>query len=708
MNPENQLASGRILLVDDDAVLRAMAGQTIQRAGFELAEVASGEEAIERAPEFHPDLVLLDIVMPGIDGFEVCRRLRAGDVGKNLAIMMLTGLDDTESIERAYQCGADDFITKPINWNLLIHRVRFNLRAASARAALAASRGSLDSAQRLARMGSWEWSPRDGRFSFSEQFALLLRLPPDQLRNTHPAALIEQVAPEDREALETARERALTRGGSYQLRYCCRDGEGNVLTLEETGRAISNGRGPRLEAIVQDVSQAVANEERMRFLSYHDITTGLPSRQFFLEVANHTLEQARRTSTGCALLFIDLDHFKEINVQLGSDAGDAMLKTIAFRIVECVRSATSAGLVHTPEGIEVAARAGGDQFLVLLSRLRRETDASQLADRLLDAIRQPVRIGHEDSIITASIGLTLFPRDGGDIATLLENAEQTCRTAQKRGRDVHAFYSEDVGQVASARLRLENEIRRALSQNEFVLHYQPKVDLVSGRLAGAEALVRWQHPERGLLYPGDFIPLAEESGLILALGHRVLALACDQIAAWRAGGLLADGQTIAINLSALSFTEEDLLVRLVAATRSRGIPSGSLGLEVTETSLMHQTEVAVARLTALRGAGFLLALDDFGTGYSSLGYLKRFPVDQIKIDRSFVADLANEVHGEAIVAAIVSLACRLGLEVVAEGVETSEQMACLVAMGCRYAQGYYISRPGPAEALEPWLRRPLP
>ena len=385
-----------------------------------------------------------------------------------------------------------------------------------------------------------------------------------------------------------------------------------------------------------------------------------------------------------------------------------MLKTIAFRIVECVRSATSAGLVHTPEGIEVAARAGGDQFLVLLSRLRRETDASQLADRLLDAIRQPVRIGHEDSIITASIGLTLFPRDGGDIATLLENAEQTCRTAQKRGRDVHAFYSEDVGQVASARLRLENEIRRALSQNEFVLHYQPKVDLVSGRLAGAEALVRWQHPERGLLYPGDFIPLAEESGLILALGHRVLALACDQIAAWRAGGLLADGQTIAINLSALSFTEDDLLVRLVAATRSRGIPPGSLGLEVTETSLMHQTEVAVARLTALRGAGFLLALDDFGTGYSSLGYLKRFPVDQIKIDRSFVADLANDVHGEAIVAAIVSLACRLGLEVVAEGVETAEQMACLVAMGCRYAQGYYISRPGPAEALEPWLRRPLP
>ncbi|MBL8451048.1 MAG: EAL domain-containing protein [Dechloromonas sp.] len=695
------LENFRILLVDDDLVLRTMAAQTLVQAGFTVTEAANGEEGLRLSREAQPDLVLLDILMPGIDGFEACRRLRSLPGGPDLAIMMLTGLDDTDSVERAYRSGADDFITKPIHWSLLIHRVRFNLRAAKVRSELAASRSRLDNAQRLARMGSWEWSPDAGLFTFSRQLPALAGLSADALQRGGPEELLDRVLPADREALEAARCCALTQRRNYQVRYRYAHPVSGTLDFLESGRSLAEngGQSHRVEAILQDISETVAYEERMRFLSYHDVTTGLPSRQFFLEVAAHTLEQARNGSGQCALLFIDLDHFKEINIGLGNDAGDAMLKAMAFRIISTVREANRKGMVHTPEGIEVAARAGGDQFLVLLSQLRREADASGLAERILATIRQPVQLGNEESIITASVGLALYPEDGGDVATLLEHAEQACHAAQKLGRDSFVFYSNHAGQAASARLQQEADLRRAISQGEFLLHYQPRVDLACGRMVGAEALIRWQHPERGLLYPADFIPLAEESGLIRAISHCVLELACDQIADWRSRGLLEPQWSIAINLSALDFDEGDLLARLLSTIRLRGIPAECLTLELTETSLMPHAEAAVPKLAALRNAGFPIALDDFGTGYSSLGYLKRFPVDQLKVDRSFVRDLTTDPQDEAIVGAIVSLAQRFGLQVVAEGVETEGQAEKLLELGCRHAQGYHFAKPMPAADL---------
>lgn len=697
-----------ILLVDDDAVLRAMAAQALDRAGFIISEVGDGESGLGFLAKTPVDLVLLDVVMPGIDGFEVCRRLRATPGGENLPVVMLTGLDDSDSIERAYQSGASDFIVKPINWNLLIHRVRFNLRAASVRAELAASRRSLDSAQRLARMGNWEWWPHGGGFSCSSELARLFALDAAVLQAADPLALTKLALEADREALHAARSRALEKGKAYQIRYAYRAPTGSEHVFEESGQA---SRGPggeviKVEAIVRDVTEAVANEERVRFLSYHDVATGLPTRQFFHDVAAHSLEQARRAGSRCALLFIDLDHFKEINLQHGSERGDVFLRIMADRVVRAVRSAAQTELVHTPEGIEVAARAGGDQFLVLLSQLRRETDASTVADRILQAIREPVQLDEGDAVITACIGLALFPRDGEDVATLIEHAEQATYGAQRRGRDCFAFYNEDVGQVASAKLHLEGELRQAIARDEMRLHYQPKVHLPSGRIVGAEALVRWQHPERGLLLPGEFIPLAEESGLILALGHNIFQMACDQIAAWRSRGLVRPEHSFAVNLSALSFMEEDLLEQLTAVTAQRGIPHGHICLEVTETSLMHDVDSAGRRLDALRRAGFRIALDDFGTGYSSLNYLKRFPIDCIKIDRSFIQDMTRDEQDVAIVGTIVTLAGRLGLTVVAEGVETAEQAALLQGLGCTTAQGYYFARPLPAEAMEALLALP--
>ncbi|MBK7417257.1 MAG: EAL domain-containing protein [Dechloromonas sp.] len=695
------LDDSHILLVDDDAVLRMMAGQALRRAGFKVDEAGSGEEALAKLASKEVDLVLLDVMMPGIDGFEVCRRLRQAEFGRDLSIVMLTGLDDSDSIEKAYQVGASDFIPKPINWNLLIHRVRYNLRANFIRSRLVASQISLDGAQRLARMGSWEWWPDAGIFSCSDEFARLFGLAPEIRQSITPTILIETVDEGDRPSLRDARHMALSAGKNYQIRFRHTGSNGNKRVFQEDGHVLlaSDTMSSSSEAITQDISEAVANEERVRFLSYHDQTTGLPNRQFFLEVAAHTLEQSRRNCGECALLFVDIDHFKDVNATFGNVQGDLILKTLAERIVNCVRASDLSGFAHTPEGIEVAARAGPDEFLILLSQLRRETDASTVADRVLQAIREPFVLDDQEIRLTASIGLALYPRDSDTLSNLVDHAEYAVSTARALGRDSYAFYNEEIGAVASAKIHREGELRQAMAGNQLLLHFQPKVDMASGRIIGAEALVRWQHPEKGLLYPGDFIPLAEECGLIVHMGHHIFSLACQQMRSWREQGVMPERLPIAVNLSALSFNEEGLIEQLIRCAEAHALPLDSICLELTETSLMQQIESTTQRLENLRIAGFRLALDDFGTGYSSLSYLKRFPIDQIKIDRSFVQDIITDPQDVAIVETIITLARKLGLEVVAEGVETVEQANLLNSMGCGTAQGYYFARPMPAAQL---------
>lgn len=694
--------NAHILIVDDDAILRMMAGQALRRAGFRVSEATDGPEGVQVASEGDCDLVLLDVMMPGLDGFEVCQKLRQSHRGRDLTIVMLTGLDDSESIEKAYRVGASDFIPKPINWTLLVHRVRYNLRAALTRNRLAASQASLSRAQSLARMGNWEWWPERQIFNCSDEFARLFDLGDVERCVATPLTLVDRALEADRPLLRAARQGALDHGKPYQLRFrsCAADGAVRVFREEAHVTCDSEGRVTTLEAISQDISQMVASEERVRYLSYHDQTTGLPTRQFFLEVATHALEQARRERRQCAMLYVDIDHFRQINARFGNDPGDHILRTIAQRITDGVRAADISGIATTPEGIEVAARAGGDEFLVMLSHLRRETDVSLVADRILRAIREPFRLNEDEIIITASIGLSLFPRDGDDIETLVDHAEHAVTNAQVLGRNKGAFYNKELAAAAGHQLQQEIELRRAIDDGELVLHYQPKFDLGSGRIIGVEALVRWQHPERGLLSPADFIPLAEERGLVVSLGHRVFDLACQQIARQRRLHPEWPPLATAINLSALSFLEDNLVERLTRRAEYYGIPAGTITLEVTETSLMQCIHTAVSRLESLRQAGFHLALDDFGTGYSSLGYLKTFPVDQIKIDRSFVHDITWDAQDVAIVGAVIALARKFGLEIVAEGVENGDQAQVLLGMGCPVAQGYHFARPMPAADLE--------
>jgi diguanylate cyclase (GGDEF)-like protein len=461
-----------------------------------------------------------------------------------------------------------------------------------------------------------------------------------------------------------------------------------------------------VEGITHDITERVDAERRIKHLALHDGLTGLPNREFFLRLATRVLEQARHAATPCALLQIDIDRFKSINDALGSDAGDEVLRIVAQRLQHHTRAGdlTTASDAATQTG--VLARVGGNAFTVLLASIGRPEHAARAADRLSQVVAEPIIVTGTELRLTAAVGIALFPRDSTEASGLIRYAEQALYAAKSAGPGERRFFDEAMNAQASARLASEAELRRAIAGGELRLYLQPKVDSASGELQSAEALVRWQHPERGLLLPGEFIPLAEETGQITELTTWVLEQVCSLATRCKRAGL--PELPIAVNVAASCFMADGLVERLEHLVRSHGLAPQALVLEVTESMLMKNLDRAVERLQELHAHGFKLSLDDFGTGYSSLAYLQRFPIDELKIDRSFVIDVDHGEKEGALVAAIVTLAQRLNMQVVAEGVETLAQAAALQRLGCNLHQGYLYARPMPAGAYEALLAtRPL-
>ena len=669
-----------ILIVDDDPLFTLLAAETLRQAGFEPFVADNAHDALRRMWEKRPDLVLLDIELPDGQGFDVCVRIRGLPDCIDTPVVMVTGKHDTASITRAYEVGATDFINKPLLWATLPHRIEFILRAHDTMRAL--------------------------RVSEMKNRAMLQALPDAIYILDGTGTIVDQItgrlvegqghAAMPAEAAQAACLFIAERHPPGELathEFDVRDTDG-ARSLE--ARMLAQLDGTFL-VIIRDISERKAAEERIEYLAFFDTLTGLPNRQMLMRHVNRALAAAERNNKHAALLYLDLDRFKRINDNLGHSVGDTLLRDVARRLETCLQQA-SAPVLHGQANAGMVARLGGDEFVILLGEVVDRAHVTAVVHRIEQKLAEPFECDGHSFVVTPSIGIALYPQDGRDIEDLLVKADMAMYQAKDRGRNDHAFYGESMAIRALGRLELEGELRRAIEAEAFELHYQPKMDLSRGCIVGVEALLRWPHRERGWISPEKFIPLAEETGMIGAIGDWVIREACRQIKAWENGPL--KNLRIAVNVSVQQFSKGNFVDTVLRTLWQMGVKPQQLELEITGSFLMRDVDSTRDALRRLGDAGLSLSIDDFGTGYSSLGYLRQFPVDALKIDRSFVNDLPVNSDAVAICAAILAMARELKLIVIAEGVETDAQLEFLRAHGCDQAQGFLISKPVRANELE--------
>ena len=699
----------KVLLVDDDEVNLLLTSIALRERGFDITEANGGEQAIRMLADWLPDVVVLDALMPGLDGFETCRELRHLPGFESLPVLMLTGLDDDASITRAYEAGATDFFVKSTQWSLLAGRLRYLLRSARTRQELERNKSRLARAQDLARMGSFDWKRGDGGPIFSPEGLRVFGLAPDE---TLPFRTLLRMLPgEDRNGLLTVLREVLKHSSvlATDVPVTLLDGRQRIVHVEAEPEFNEHGNLIGYTGIVQDVTDRRMAEDKIKHLANFDGLTGLPNRRQLIWRTERALEHARRLGHQVALLLIDLDRFKVINDTLGHGAGDELLMEVSRRLRSCVRhsdqvmeSSLEAMGSRSHRTLEAVGRLGGDEFVALLPEVADERDAERVAKRILDLMREPIFVGGQECFVTASVGIALYPRDGGTMADVLRNADVAMYAVKSSGRNSSSLYSPALAGKGREKLELESALHKAIERNELVLHYQPKIDVRGARMVGAEALMRWQ---RGgvLVPPADFIPLAEETGLIIPLSEWAIREAARQARVWQDSFGFAD--SIAVNLPNRLFERTDLVEHIHNAVTTYGVPHHAIQLEITETGLMKDLQNVIPSLHRLNEIGVEISIDDFGTGYSSLAYLTTLPISELKIDRSFVRDLGMTPQSSAVVTAIIALARSLGLRVIAEGVENLRQMEVLHRLGCGIMQGYLFSRPQPPEDIETWLQQ---
>lgn len=691
------------LLVDDEESVRTFLREALERSGLRVCEAENGAQALEQFAVCRPDIVILDVIMPGMDGFTACAKLRGAVGGSRVPILVMTGLDDAASIAGAYEHGATDFITKPIHPTILNHRVRYMLRGSHTLDALIRSETRLGLAQRIAKIGNWEWRHDTGEFTASSELCRLMGVRPGDFGGTLEAFL-QIVHPEDRDRVSEALHSILTERKPCDIDHRLVLPNGADFTVNLQAEAVFDDQLKAVSIVgtAQDISERKRSEREIHRLAYFDSLTGLPNRMLFKDRVTQALSHARRYRTTLATLFMDLDRFKVINDTLGHHIGDMLLKSVADRLAESVRHSDSVGRSVEQEMAHELARLGGDEFTVLLTNLRDVQDAGKVARRILDALTKPFLIGGHEIFVTVSIGIATFPADGDSVDMLLKRSDNAMYHAKEQGRNNYQFYSSAMNAAASERLILESELRHAAEREEFVVYYQPQVELRSLRVVGAEALVRWQHPQRGLLGPGVFLAVASDSGLIREMDEWVLRTVCRQSRVWQQRGLTPT--RISVNVSNSLFHGHTLVKAVEEALRETGLSPAWLELELTETVAMRNGEASITMLRDLKAMGMQLAVDDFGTGYSSLSFLQRLPIDMVKIDQSFVREISGQAGPVPIVRAIIAMAHSLQLQVLAEGVEEEAQRTILLAEGCDQAQGYLFGRPMPAEEFAKLLQ----
>lgn len=844
-----------ILVVDDDDMMRGLLHDALTLFGFSVLDVENGKRALELFETTNPDVVLLDVVMPEMNGFEVCLALRQLQGGEHVPIVMLTGIDDVSAISRSYEVGATDFLTKGTSLETLRERIRYVLRSSRAAAQLRISEARLSKAQQIAQLGSWEWHIDRDEFFCSQQVRIICGMEQRE-DGLGFKDLFQCIHPDDRERLNllvdelidkrisfetdhrivlpdgaervvlhhlnvidhdnertrgiagtmqdiTARKQAallevdrnqalemvlrsepldnilshfvsmlqrqrphghsiisLVKGNQLHVAanhglpesfLAAIDGVGidpnntscaaaaffrnavmvadieaspqwqnyrGVALAHRIRSAVSvpilSGKGAILGSValyyrqvsmptqvdlelLQTLSKlaAVALEQRLlgdRLVhqAHHDALTGLPNRLLLADRLEHSLAWGDRFEQRIGMLYVDLDRFKHVNDSLGHHIGDQLLQQVAARLRACIRMS------------DTLARMGGDEFVVVLNGLEDDRYASKMAARFLEELRAPFFVDQRELFVSASIGISIYPDDGRDATVLMKNADMAMHFAKDQGGSRYQYFNMEMNSVVNERLELEIELRRALDRGEFELHYQPQYILGSKRLVGAEALIRWNHPEKGRIAPGKFIPIAEETGLIMPIGSWVLREACSRNAAWQATGYAPF--KVAVNVSGVQLRDADFVDEVATVLKETGLGAKWLQLEVTESVVMNDFNAITKRLAELRSLGIHIAIDDFGTGYSTMAYLQWLPVDCLKIDGSFVHDAGvaepNSHRSRGLIKAFVGLAESFGLDLLAEGVESQEQYDFLCEVGCETGQGYLLDVPMSATELE--------
>ncbi len=799
-------SSPTVLVADDDPMLRLLTVKALQKEGFEVLQAGNGEEALSLFDRSLPDIVILDVMMPVMDGFSACGEIRKHPRGALVPVLMVTGLDDVESIRRAYEAGATDFATKPINWLVLGHRVRYMLRASSSIGALqrseaknrallnavpdlmlrvsrtgellefkqaktspaliigeqdigrsiadvllseiageiiravetvlesggiyvsehrfvtngtahvcesrigpsgtdetlaiirditermAAEKALRESEERYALAskgandGLWDWDLKTNEIHFSSRWKGMIGYDDGEVGNA-PEDWFDRIHPEDLDRVKVELNAHLD-GASphFQSEHRLLHKDGTYRWVLSRGLVVrdSSGTAYRMAGSQTDVTERRNLSEQLLRDAFYDSLTKLPNRALFMDRLAHAAARGKRSRPGTfAVLFMDLDRFKLINDSLGHMAGDGLLVETANRVDRLIRPG------------DTVARWGGDEFVILLEDIKEAACTVSVAERIQRLFRTPFTVAGREVFTTASIGIAVSSGEHDRPEDLLRDADIAMYRAKAEERGSYVVFDRSMHERTIKLLDLENDLRRALDRNEFRMLYQPIVDLQTGRLAALEALIRWMHPTRGLVAPDSFIPVAEENGFIVPLGEWILREVCRQIKAWKS---VYPDVRAAVNLSARQLRDKNFPAALSRIIAEADVSPANIDLEITESAVINDWDLVGGTLSELQSLGVRLCLDDFGTGYSSLSYLHRLPVTQLKIDRSFIDKMVLSAEHAGIVQTILDLAGHLNMDVVAEGIETEEQLVQLRRMKCRFGQGYFLARPLDAES----------
>jgi diguanylate cyclase (GGDEF)-like protein/PAS domain S-box-containing protein len=763
---EERQSQPLVLVVEDSPTQSFQLVRALEGAGFRVLHATNGHEALEQARRCHPDIIVSDVLMPGMDGFMLCREVRRDKALASVPLLLYTStFINPQDDEFAQALGATAFLLKPRDPREVATHIRDFL---AQRAIVPAAPGHMvDDATFVQRYGERLSTTLELKVAELEaaNMRLLQQHADVQAARDHLAALLAEqertqaalqherdlmnailgtigalVVVLDHEGRIVSFNRACEQLSGYQFSevqncrfweifpaapeeadpvkvlvenldarlfpmtfehtWFTRSRDCRLITGTTTVLCDASGVVTHIIAAGLDITERKAFENQLAHQAIYDTLTDLPNRILFLERVSTALARAQRQQGLFAVLSLNLDRFKLINESLGRAAGDQVLLGIAERLACCLRSADMVARLGWERADPVTiARVGGDEFGVLLEDLHSMFDATRVAERLKQKIEVPLTVKDNDVVVTVSIGIALSSPAYQQAEHLIRDAGIALSRAKARGRARSEVFDPTMNANALERLKLEVELRHALEYQEFRVYYQPKVDLTTGQIIGLEALVRWEHPQRGLVSPALFVPLAEETGLILTLGQWVLETACRQIRTWQMAFPQEPPLFVCVNLSARQFQRPWLVDEIVRVLEASQLTPSSLILEITESVVMQDGEGTIAALTALKGLGVRLAIDDFGTGYSSLAYLQRFPIDILKIDRSFVHGVGSGKDDIAIVQAVITLAKTMHLDVTAEGIETDEQLTKLQALGCTMGQGYYFARPLPSEAV---------